>query len=93
MIYIPHTVGGLIALALNLLVWLIIVEVVVSWLIYLRKLSPYAGFVRSLRKIVDPILAPVRRVLPASKTGGMDFSPVVVILVIQFITNNILLRY
>ena len=85
MFIMPHSFFGVIASALNLFALLILAEVVVSWLIYLRKLTPYTPWVRTLRKIVDPVLEPIRRVLPASKTGGMDFSPMIVILLIQFI--------
>ena len=38
--YMPHSLGDLLAQAINLLVTLIIIEVVVSWLIYFRKVSP-----------------------------------------------------
>lgn len=41
--------------------------------------------VRVLRAITEPVLAPVRRVLPAM--GGMDFSPLVVLILLQFLKS------
>jgi YggT family protein len=58
---------------------LIIARIAVSWL----GLSPWHPIVRWLRIIVDPILAPFRRVLPTF--SGIDFSPILAIVVINFV--------
>ena len=67
---------------------LILVEVVVAnFLAFGRGLSPYHPFVRTLRRVVDPILDPFRRLLPASRTGGWDLSPMLVMLVLYLVRN------
>lgn len=58
---------------------LIIARIAVSW----TGLSPWHPVVRWLRIIVDPILAPFRRILPTF--SGIDFSPILAIVVINFV--------
>ena len=43
-----------------------------------------------LRMATEPVLAPVRRLLPPWKTGGLDLSPVIVLIAIQFVERVIL---
>jgi YggT family protein len=66
--------------ALNIL---ILARIVVSWL----SVNPWNPIVRWLRRIVDPILRPFRRILPTF--GGIDFSPLLAILVIYFVERLI----
>jgi len=77
---IAYTLVGYIA---DILYVLILARIVVSWL----NLSPWNPLVRWLRRIVDPILLPFRRILPAF--GGIDFSPLLAILVIFFLARLI----
>lgn len=63
------------------LVVLIIARIAVSWI----GLSPWHPVVRWLRIIVDPILAPFRRILPSF--SGIDFSPILAIVVIYFVAQ------
>jgi YggT family protein len=69
------------------LIILIIVSVILSYV--MDRYHPVRRWVDS---IVEPLLMPIRRVLPA--LGGLDFSPLVLILLIQLIANllNRLLR-
>ena len=60
---------------------LIIARIAVSWI----GLSPWHPLVRWLRIIVDPILAPFRRILPTF--SGIDFSPILAIVVIYFVAQ------
>jgi YggT family protein len=75
----------IINLLLSALMWLIIIQVVLSWLLVLNVLNASSGGVRAfamaLERITAPIYRPIRRVLP--DFGGIDFSPIVVILLIQ----------
>ena len=69
---------------------LIIARIAVSWI----GLSPWHPVVRWLRIIVDPILAPFRRILPTF--SGIDFSPILAIVVIYFVAQilqNLVLGY
>lgn len=70
--------------ALNLIVWLVVANAVVSWLIAfdvinLRNRTAYNA-VKMLDRIVSPLLAPFRRIIPP--LGGMDVTPVLLIILI-----------
>ena len=72
--------ASVIGLVLNLYMWIIIARAVISWV----NPDPYNPIVRFLYSITDPVLLAIRRRLPLS-FGGIDFSPIVVILVIIFL--------
>ncbi|MEZ0396990.1 MAG: YggT family protein [Anaerolineales bacterium] len=63
----------------NLLVLLLIVNAVLSFFV-----SPYHPIRQALDRLLDPLLAPVRRIVPP--VGMFDFSPLVLILVIQVLS-------
>jgi len=65
---------------LYLYMWIIIARAVISWV----NPDPYNPIVRFLYSITDPVLLAIRRRLPLS-FGGIDFSPIVVILAIVFL--------
>jgi len=65
----------LINITANVLTILIFVWVIASWI-----LTPYHPVREALDRIVEPLLAPIRRVLPA--TGPVDFSPMILIILI-----------
>jgi YggT family protein len=64
---------------------LIVARVLLSWV----QLDPYNPIVQFIYNTTEPILAPIRRRLPPS--GGMDLSPLVV-LIAAYIVQSILLR-
>jgi len=65
---------------LNIYMWIIIARAVISWV----NPDPYNRIVRFLYSITDPVLLAIRRRLPLS-FGGIDFSPILVILAIIFL--------
>jgi len=65
----------LISLVANVMTILVFIWVIASWL-----LAPYHPVREALDRIVEPLLAPIRRLLPM--TGPMDFSPMILIIVI-----------
>jgi len=71
---------------LGLYSWVIIAAALITWV----SPDPRNPVVIFLRQITEPVLAPVRRLLPPWKTGGLDFSPLIVILAIQFVERVIL---
>jgi YggT family protein len=79
-------------LVINLYIWIIIAGAIMSWLIAFNVINPYNQFVRSLwmglNALTDPLLRPIRRFLP--DLGGIDISPMVLILVCWFIQIVIL---
>lgn len=60
-------------------------SVILSWL----PLGVDNPFVRVIRAVTEPVLAPVRRILPSA--GGLDFSPIVVLVLLQLL-RGVLLR-
>ena len=70
---------------LNLLVLAIIVSAVMSWLVAFDVINLRNQFVYSVSRFLDavtrPLLRPVQKVIPA--LGGVDISPIIVLLVIQ----------
>jgi YggT family protein len=71
---------------LGLYSWVIIAAALITWV----SPDPRNPVVTFLRQVTEPVLAPVRRLLPPWKTGGLDFSPLIVILAIQFVERVIL---
>ncbi len=61
--------------AYNLFVLLMLLRCVISWV----RPSHYHPVVRWIEDITEPVLAPIRRVLPPWKTAGLDFSPMIAI--------------
>jgi len=61
--------------------WVFIIAAVISWI----RPDPYHPIVRFLYAATEPVLYRVRRMMPFVMVGGMDLSPVVVILALQFI--------
>ena len=72
-------------LLLSVLMWIIIIQVILSWLFVFNVLNTSSGGVRAfalaLEKITAPIYRPIRKVMP--DFGGIDFSPIVIIILIQ----------
>ena len=71
---------------LGLLWFVVIVGVVLSWLVSFNVVNPHNQLVsmiwRMTNTVTEPLLGPIRRILPT--LGGMDFSPVVLLLLISF---------
>ncbi len=67
---------------LNLYMWIIIIRALISWV----NPDPYNQVVRVIYNLTDPVLNRIRRRLPVVY-GGMDFSPIIVLLVIVFLEN------
>ena len=78
-------------IAIELYVWLVIISAIMSWLVAFNVIntSNRAVYVIGdfLYRITEPALRPIRRVLP--NLGGMDLSPIVLILGLFFV-NRIL---
>ena len=74
-------------LLLSILMWIIIGQVILSWLIAFNVLNVHSGGVRNfivaLDRLTAPLYRPIRRMLP--DFGGIDFSPLVILILIQVI--------
>jgi YggT family protein len=77
-------VFGIIELLLWILLWIIIIQAILSWLVVFNVINTYnpgvRAFLRALDRITTPLYRPFRRILP--DFGGLDFSPLIVILLI-----------
>jgi YggT family protein len=74
-------------LLLSVLTWIIIIQVILSWLFAFNVLNIHSGGVRAftlaLDRVTAPLYRPIRRLLP--DFGGIDFSPLVLLILIQVI--------
>jgi YggT family protein len=77
---------------LTLYVYVLIAAAVMSWLIAFNIVNPRSPVVsmvgQFLYRITEPVLRPIRNILP--NLGGIDISPVIVILIIIFLQNVII---
>ena len=78
---------GFIVYLLQLFIWIIIIQAILSWLYAFNVVNPrnqVVGMIGDfLYRATDPVLRPIRRVLP--DLGGIDVSPIVVLLIIYFL--------
>jgi len=66
---------------LSVIQWLVIIAAVISWV----SPDPRNPIVQFLYRTTEPILRPFRKILPPRRTAGIDFSPILVILLILFV--------
>ncbi len=78
---------GIVDMILQLLVWIIIAQAIISWLVAFNVVNTSSNFVRTLLDGLDrltaPMYRPIRRIMP--DFGGIDLSPIVLILAIQIV--------
>ena len=89
-----RAVLDVVLLALQIYVWLLIASAVLSWLIAFNVINTRNQFVSTiwdaLYRITEPVLRPIRERLP--NLGGIDISPIILLLVIYFILS-VIVRY
>ncbi len=72
-----ETIIRFVQILANVLVVAIIIRAIISWVMPREN----SGFTRVLLDVTEPVLAPIRRVLPP--LGGIDFSPILAMILIQ----------
>jgi YggT family protein len=81
------TLVQIVDLLISVLVTLMIVQFVIGLLLTFNVINRGNQFVLSvynaINALLEPILGPIRRIMPA--TGGVDFSPLVLIIVLQIL--------
>jgi YggT family protein len=86
-----YAVANLLLTVLDLYWWVVIISVILSWLVAFDVLNTRSQAAQTIWRAVDtltePLLRPIRNVLPA--VGGLDLSPLILLLGIQFLQNLI----
>ncbi len=76
-------------IVLTLYMWVVIISALLSWV----NPDPYNPIVRTLRNLTEPVFYRIRRTAPFVMVGGIDLSPLIVILAIvflkQFLVNSL----
>ena len=84
----------LISAIINIFIWLLIANAILSWLVAFNVVNTSNQFVSAvgnfLYRITEPPLRPIRKIIPTM--GGLDVSPVVLILLLIFL-RNLLFEY
>ena len=85
-------VFDIIQFLLHIVTWIIIIQAVLSWLIAFNVINTHNDFVRqvlyALSRMTEPMYRPIRRIMP--DFGALDFSPLVVLLLIQIVSGIII---
>jgi YggT family protein len=72
----------MVKLLATIFIWIVIASVILSYV-----LSPYHPVRMALDRILEPLLNPIRRIIPSA--GMMDFSPLILIVLIQLLSRII----
>ncbi|MDX1711882.1 MAG: YggT family protein [Rhodovibrionaceae bacterium] len=76
-------------IALDIYIWLVIASAILSWLVAFDVVNMHNRVVYTigdfLHRVTEPAVRPIRRVLP--DLGGIDISPLILILIIFFLQN------
>lgn len=82
-----YALFSIIDMILQVLVWIIIAQIIISWLVAFKVIDTQNAFVRTLldalERLTAPLYRPIRKIMP--DFGGIDFSPIVLILAIQIL--------
>lgn len=77
----------LVSTLIQLYIWILIANAVLSWLVAFNVVNPHNNVVRTigeaLYRLTEPALRPIRQVLPS--LGGLDISPVILIIILLFV--------
>lgn len=76
-----HALAAVLDMVLTLAMFVVIARAILSWV----SPDPYNPIVRIINQLTEPILFPIRRRVPYM--GGVDLSPIIVLLVIFFLQN------
>lgn len=80
---------GIISSLFTLYIWVIIIRALISWV----SPDPYNPLVQILYKLTEPVLRPLRRLVPPHKLGGLDLSPLIAILLLVLIRQTLVYTF
>jgi YggT family protein len=82
-----HAVFQIVHYLLTILTWIIIIQVVLSWLFAFNVLNTSShgvrAFAQALERLTAPLYRPIRSMMP--DFGGIDFSPLVILVLIKIL--------
>ena len=78
------SLATIIDIVLTIYIWILVIRAILSWV----NPDPYNPIVRFLYNITEPLMYRVRRILPL-QFGGMDLTPMVIIIAIIFLRSFI----
>jgi YggT family protein len=80
------------AILLNVLWWIIIIQVILSWLVAFNVINTSSDgvrrFIGALDRLMEPLYRPIRKILP--DFGGLDLSPIVLIIIIMILQGPVI---
>jgi YggT family protein len=77
---------GLLLSLLDIYSWVVIIRALISWV----SPDPYNPIVQILSKLTEPVLRPLRKLVPPERMGGLDLTPLILILLIQLVKYTII---
>jgi YggT family protein len=78
-----NALANMINFVLGAYMWVIVGRAIISWV----NPDPYNPIVRFLHDVTEPLLSRIRRFIPFTTTAGMDFSPIILILMVLFLQS------
>ena len=76
-------IAKILDVVLTIFYWLILIRAVISWV----NPDPYNPIVQFLYKTTEPVLYPIRKILPTAFRFGIDISPIIAFLAILFLKS------
>ncbi len=73
-------IARVLEIVLEIYMWVIIIRALISWV----NPDPYNPIVQVLTRLTEPVLRPIRKLVPPYKVG-LDFSPLIAVLIIIFL--------
>lgn len=70
----------ILSMVINIYIWVIIIAALISWV----RPDPYNPIVQILARLTEPLYMKIRRIIP-TQIGGVDLTPILVILALKFI--------
>jgi len=75
-----RAIAEILDIGLTIFMWIVIAQAILSWV----NPDPFNPIVRFINQVTEPVLYQIRKRIP-SAVGGLDFSPIIVLLGIVFL--------
>ena len=78
-----YAIASLLSVVITILYWLILIRALISWV----HPDPYNPIVQFLYKTTEPVLYPIKKMIPLQFNIGIDISPIIAFLILIFAKN------